>query len=53
LETVLKMKSPYPNEYQELVYKAIRHSPGCGFEQLLLEEDLTILIQRFRESGTL
>jgi len=53
LETVLGMKSPYPNEYLEFVYKAIRHCPGCGFEQLLSEEDLTILIQRFRESGTL
>lgn len=53
LETVLKMKSPYPIEYQEFVYKAIRHSPGCGFEQLLSEEDLTILVRRFRESGTL
>lgn len=53
LETVLEMKSPYPDEYQEIVYKAIRHSPGCGFEQLLSEEDLTILVRRFRESGTL
>ena len=39
LETVLQMKSPYPDGYQEVVYKAIRHSPGCGFKQLLSGED--------------
>jgi nucleoside 2-deoxyribosyltransferase len=53
LETVLEMKSPYPDEYQELVYKIIRHSPGSGFEQLISEEDLTTLVRKFRESGTL
>jgi nucleoside 2-deoxyribosyltransferase len=53
LETVLEMKSPYPDEYQELVYKIIRHSPGSGFEQLLSEEDLTTFVRKFRESGTL
>lgn len=53
LETVLEMKSPYPDEYQELVYKIIRHSPGSGFEQLVSEEDLALLVRKFRESGTL
>ena len=53
LEAVLEMKSPYPSKYQEIVYKAIRHSPGCGFEQLFSEEDSTVLVQRFRENGTL
>ena len=52
-ETVLGMKSPYPDEYQEIVYKIIRHSPGSGFEQLISEEDLTPLLRKFRESGTL
>ncbi len=53
LETVLEMKSPYPDEYQEIVYKIIRHSPGSGFEQLISEDDLTKLVKKFRESGTL
>ena len=53
LETVLEMKSPYPVEYQEIVYKIIRHSPGSGFEQLISEEDLTTLVQNFKKSGTL
>lgn len=53
LETVLKMKSPYPDEYQEIVYKAIRYGPGSGFEQLLSDEDLTTLVRKFRKSGTL
>lgn len=53
LETVLAMKSPYPDEYQEFAYKIIRHSPGSGFEQLISEEDLTTLIQKFKKSGTL
>ena len=53
LETVLEMKSPYPDDYQEIVYKAIRYSPGSGFEQLLSEEDLTTVIRKLRESGTL
>ena len=53
LETVLEMKSPYPDEYQEIVYKIIRHSPGSGFEQLLSDEDLTTLVRKFRKSGTL
>lgn len=53
LETALEMKSPYPNEYQEIVYKIIRHSPGSGFEQLISEEDLTTLVRKFRECGTL
>ena len=53
LETVLEMKSPYPDEYQEIVYEIIRHSPGSGFEQLISDEDLTTLVQKFRKSGTL
>lgn len=53
LETVLEMESPYPAEYQEIVYKIIRHSPGSGFEQFISEEDLTMLVRKFRKSGTL
>jgi len=53
LETVLAMKSPYPDKYQEFVYKAIRYSPGSGFEQLISEEDLNTLVRKFKENGTL
>ena len=37
LEDVIKMELPYPPEYQEMVYKAMRFSPGSGFDQLLTE----------------
>jgi len=52
LEAVIKMKSPYPPEYQEVVYKASRYSPGSGFDQLLTENELDEIIQRLRENGT-
>jgi nucleoside 2-deoxyribosyltransferase len=52
LEAVLKMKSPYPPEYQEIVYKASRYSPGSGFDQLLTENELGEIIQRLRKNGT-
>jgi len=53
LETVVEMKSPYPDEYREIVYKAARYSPGSGFEQLLSEEELEELVEKFRKTGTL
>jgi len=53
LETVLEMKSPYPDEYQEIVYKVARYSPAGGFEQLLSEKELEALVEKFRKSGTL
>jgi len=53
LETVLEMKSPYPDEYKEIVYKVARYSPGGGFEQLLSEEELEALVEKFRKTGTL
>jgi nucleoside 2-deoxyribosyltransferase len=53
LEAVLKLKSPFPPEYQEVVYKASRYSPGSGFDQLLTEDELAIIIQRLRNNGTL
>ena len=52
LEAVIKMKSPYPPEYQEIVYKASRYSPGSGFDQLLTENELGEIIQRLRKNGT-
>jgi len=53
MEAVLKMESPYPPEYQEVVYKAARFSPGSGFDQLLTESELGEIIQRLRKNGTL
>ena len=53
MEAVLKMESPYPPEYQEVVYKAARFSPGSGFDQLLTESELDEIIQRLRKNGTL
>ena len=52
LEEVIKKKSPYPPEYQEIVYKASRYSPGSGFDQLLSEDELGEIIQRLRKNGT-
>ena len=52
LEAVIKMKSPYPPEYQEIVYKASRYSPGSGFDQLLTENELNEIIHRLRTNGT-
>lgn len=53
LEAVIKMKSPYPAAYQEIVYEASRYSPGGGFDQLLTENELGEVIQRLRTNGTL
>ena len=53
LEAVIKMKSPYPPEYQEVVYQAARYSPGSGFDKLLTKSELDKIIQRLRKNGTL
>jgi nucleoside 2-deoxyribosyltransferase len=53
LETVIKMDSPYPAEYREMVYRALRYSPGSGFDQMLTEDELEGVIQRLRRNGTL
>jgi len=53
LEAVIKMKSPYPPEYQEVVYQAARYSPGSGFDELLTTSELDEIIQRLRKNGTL
>jgi hypothetical protein len=53
LEAVITMKSPYPPEYQEIVYKASRFSVGSGFDKMLAEDELGEIIQRLRKNGTL
>jgi len=52
LEAVIKMKSPYPPEYQEVVYHAARFSPGSGFDKLLTSSDVDEILQRLRNNGT-
>jgi len=53
LEAAIQMRSPYPPEYREIVYKASRYSPGSGFDQLLTENELDEIIHRLRTNGTL
>ena len=53
MEAVLEMESPYPPEYQEIVYKAARISLGSGFDQMLTSGELDLTIQRLRKNGTL
>jgi nucleoside 2-deoxyribosyltransferase len=53
LEAVIKMESPYPAEYREMVYRALRYSPGSGFDQMLTEDELEKVIHRLRRNGTL
>ena len=53
MEAVIKIQSPYPPEYQEMVYQASRYSPGSGFGRLLTKEELDEIVQRLRRNGTL
>ncbi len=53
LEAVMEMKSPYPPEYQEVVYQASRFGPGSGFDELLTKRALVEIMQRLRNNGTL
>jgi nucleoside 2-deoxyribosyltransferase len=53
LEAVIKMKSPYPPEYQEIVYQASRYSPGSGFDELMTTSELDEIMQRLRKNSTL
>ena len=53
LEKVIAMQSPYPPEYQEVVYRAARYCIGTGFDQLLPESELEEILERLRENGTL
>jgi nucleoside 2-deoxyribosyltransferase len=53
LEAVIKLKSPYLPEFQEIVYQASRFSPGSGFEELLTTSELAEIIRRLRKNGTL
>jgi len=53
LEAVIEMKSPYPPEYQEVVYQASRYTPGSGFSELMTKSRLEDIVQRLKRNGTL
>jgi len=53
MEAVLELESPYPPEYQEVVYKATRISLESGFDQMLTASELDRTIHRLRQNGTL
>ena len=53
LEAVIEMKSPYPPEYQEVVYQASRYTPGSGFSELMTKSKLEDIVQRLKRNGTL
>jgi nucleoside 2-deoxyribosyltransferase len=53
MEAVIQMDSPYPPDYQELVYQAARFTPGRGFDQMLTAAEVEEIIQRLRRNGTL
>jgi len=52
LEAVLRLESPYPSEYQEMVYRASRYCVGSGFDELLTEAGLDETIQLLKINGT-
>ena len=53
LEVVIKMESPYPPEYREVVYQASMFNPGSGFDELLTPNEVDEIIKRLRKNGTL
>lgn len=53
LAAAVRMESPYPPAYRELVYRILRHSPGNGFEELLTAKVLEEIIQRLNTNRTL
>jgi len=53
LEEVIAMKSPYPPEYQEVVYEAARFSPGSGYAEILTTGELDEILGRLKANGTL
>jgi len=53
LEAVLKLPSPYPEEYRELVYHASRFGIGAKYQDMMNEKELADIIQRLRAHGTL
>lgn len=53
LNSVVTLESPYPPEYRELVYEAVRYAPGSGFDQLFTEQNLRETLQKLTRRNTL
>ncbi len=52
-DEVLQIPSPYPPEYRKMIYRAARHMPGSGFDDLVSEQGLEQLIENLEAHGTL
>ena len=52
LNAVLKMNSPYPGDIRELVYEAVRYTPGAGFDQVLSEDRLSETLTKLKGNNT-
>ena len=52
MNAVLQLDSPYPGDLRELVYKAVRYTPGADFDQLLTEHRLSETLQKLKEHNT-
>lgn len=53
METVIELESPYPQEFREVVYHAVRFSLGSGFDEYVPESKIDEIIQRLKDNGTL
>ncbi len=52
-DEVLQIPSPYPPDYRKMIYRAARLMPGSGFDELVTEEGLEMLIANLELHGTL
>lgn len=53
METALKLDSPYPQEYREIVYHAARFNLSSDFAEYLPQSKLDKIIQKLKDNGTL
>jgi nucleoside 2-deoxyribosyltransferase len=52
-QEVILLPSPYPVEYQELIYHCLRYSPGGDFHHTLTENEIEMILHRLKANGTL
>lgn len=52
-DEVLQIPSPYPPEYRKMIYRAARLMPGNGFDELVTEQTLELLLGDLEMHGTL
>lgn len=53
LEEAVQMKSPYPPDYQEMVYHAARFAPGSCFEQMISDKEIIDIVNILKLKGTI